>query len=374
MLSRVATLPTRGRPAEAPVRLALATLLQFMEGLTDRQAADAVRTRIDWKHLLCLALTDVGFDHTVLSEFRTRLLAHGAAGRLFEAILELARGRGLLKGGGRQRSDSTHVLGAMRSMSRLEVVGETLRHALNALATTAPDWLRAHTTPAWVDRYGLRASEFRLPKSEAGRRAWAVQTGVDGFALLALARTDGAPPDLRDAAALETLRQVWIQNFLLTEHGPEGPQVDWRANDQVPPSGRYIGSPYDAEARYATKGTTVWSGYKVHLTKIWAWFKKCQFQVTPGVNRAFTTTRISCFGCHPDLNHAPDDVIRGWTHLTLPCSNAREGARQCRPAFHPWAMLFGRSCVTPASRMLVWSARDSRVPLPLACCWTAPVP
>ena len=136
--------------AEAPVRLALATLLQFMEGLTDRQAADAVRTRIDWKYLLCLGLTEVGFDHTVLSEFRTRLLAHGAEDRLFEAILELARGRGLLKGGGRQRSDSTHVLGAMRAMSRLEVVGETLRHALNVLATTAPDWLRAHTTPAWV--------------------------------------------------------------------------------------------------------------------------------------------------------------------------------------------------------------------------------
>lgn len=259
--------PTRGRPAEAPVRLALATLLQFMEGLTDRQAADAVRTRIDWKYLLCLELTDVGFDHTVLSEFRTRLLAHGAEGRLFEAILELARERGLLKGGGRQRSDSTHVLGAMRAVSRLEVVGETLCHALNALATAAPDWLRAHTTPAWVDRYGLRASEFRLPKSEAGRRAWAVQTGVDGFALLALARSDDAPPALRDAAALETLRQVWIQNFLLTEHGPEGPQVDWRANDQVPPTGRYIGSPYDVEARYATKGATVWSGYKVHLTE-----------------------------------------------------------------------------------------------------------
>jgi transposase len=258
--------PVRGRPAEAPVRLALATLLQFMEGLTDRQAADAVRTRIDWKYLLCLELTDIGFDHTVLSEFRTRLLAYGAEGRLFEAILDLARGRGLLKSGGRQRSASTHVLAAMRTMSRLEVVGETLRSALNVLATTAPEWLRAHTTPTWVDRYGLRASEFRLPKNEAGRQAWAVKTGADGFTLLALATAEGAPPDLRDVAALEILRQVWIQNCLV-EHGLDGPQVAWRANDQVPPSGRYIGSPYDAEARYATKGATVWSGYKVHLTE-----------------------------------------------------------------------------------------------------------
>ncbi len=104
--------PARGQPAEAPVRLAVATLLQFMEGLTDRQAADAVRTRIDWKYVLCLELTDVGFDHSVLSEFRTRLLAHGAERRLFDAVLAVAQTRGLLKAGGRQRSDSTHVLGA----------------------------------------------------------------------------------------------------------------------------------------------------------------------------------------------------------------------------------------------------------------------
>ncbi len=258
--------PARGRPAEAPARLALATLLQFMEGLTDRQAADAVRTRIDWKYLLCLELTDVGFDHTVLSEFRTRLLAHGAESRLLDATLKLARERELLKGGGRQRSDSTHVLGAMRTMSRLEVVGETLRCALNALATVAPDWLRACTNPTWAERYELRASEFRLPKSQTGRRAWAVQTGVDGFTLLALATADGAPPVVRDAAAVETLRRVWVQNFLV-EHGPAGDRVEWRRNDQVPPSGRYIGSPYDVEARYASKGATVWSGYKVHLTE-----------------------------------------------------------------------------------------------------------
>lgn len=119
--------PARERPAEAPVVLALATLLQFMEGLTDRQAADAVRTRIDWKYLLCLELIDAGFDHTVLSEFRTRLLVRGAERRLFDAILDGARG--LLKSGGRQRSESTQVLGAMRSMSRLEVVGETLLYS-----------------------------------------------------------------------------------------------------------------------------------------------------------------------------------------------------------------------------------------------------
>lgn len=110
-----------GQPAESPVRLALVTLLQFWEGLTDRQAADAVRTRIDWKYLLCLELTDLGFHHTVLSEFRSRLLLHRAERRVFDAILAPAQERGLLKARNRQRSDSTHVLGAIRAMTRLEV-------------------------------------------------------------------------------------------------------------------------------------------------------------------------------------------------------------------------------------------------------------
>ncbi len=265
--------PARGKPAEAPVRLALATLLQFMEGMTDRQAAEAVRTRIGWTYLLCLELTDAGFDHTVLSEFRTRLLTHGAEQRLFDAVLALARARGMLKAGGRQRSDSTHALGAMRTMrtmKRMEGVMETLRHALNVLATTAPEWLRAHTTPAWVDRYGLRASEFRLPKGDARRQAWAVATGVDGMALLAAVVDEAAPLEIRQLPAVETLRQVWIQTFLL-EHGangsPAGARLVWRENDNIPPAGRYISSPYDTGVRYATKGSTVWTGYKVHLTE-----------------------------------------------------------------------------------------------------------
>jgi transposase len=254
--------PKEGQPAEAPARLALVTLLQFWEGLTDRQAADAVRTRIDWKYLLCLELTDLGFDHTVLSEFRTRLLNHGAERRVFDAVLAIAQTRGLLKAGGQQRSDSTHILGAVRAMTRLETVTETLRHALNILATHVPDWLRSHTTPDWVDRYGLRASEYRLPKSQAKRQAWTKQVGQDGQDLLTAVYRDATPADLRRLPALETLRQVWIQNFVMTDD-----QIGWRENDNTPPTGRYINSPYDTEARYATKRQIYWIGYKIHLTE-----------------------------------------------------------------------------------------------------------
>src|SRR5262249_21232886 len=133
-----ALFPTRGQPAEAPAHLALATVLQFAEGLSDRQAADAVRSRIDWKYVLGLDLTDPGFHHTVLSEFRTRLGTGKAEHLLLDTLLTLARTQGLLKTRGRQRTDSTHVLAAIHVLNRLERVGETLRAAPAILILTLP--------------------------------------------------------------------------------------------------------------------------------------------------------------------------------------------------------------------------------------------
>jgi transposase len=137
--------PRRGQPAEAPWRLALVTVMQYMEGLTDRQAAEAVRERIDWKYALSLELTDPGFDFSVLSEFRTRLVTGGAETHLLQALLELCKSRGWLKARGRQRTASTHVRASIRDLNRLECAGETLRHTLNVLAEVAPDWLLAET-------------------------------------------------------------------------------------------------------------------------------------------------------------------------------------------------------------------------------------
>ena len=120
----------RGRPAQAPWRLALVLVLQYVEGLTDRQAADAVRGRIDVMYALSLGLTDPGFDASVLSEFRARLIAGEASEQLLTAMLTLFKERGWLKGRGKQRTDSTHVLAKIRAINRLVCVGETLRHAL----------------------------------------------------------------------------------------------------------------------------------------------------------------------------------------------------------------------------------------------------
>src|SRR5579871_315478 len=169
--------PPQGHPAEAPWRLALVLVLQFVENLTDRQAADAVRSRIDWKYLLGLALTDPGFDYSILSEFRTRLLEGDAEYLLLEALLEHCQERRLLKARGRQRTDATHVLAAIRVLNRLECVGEALRHALNTLAVVAPDWLRTQVPAEWVDRYAHRLESYRLPSSPAERQAVALTIG-----------------------------------------------------------------------------------------------------------------------------------------------------------------------------------------------------
>src|SRR4249919_2856632 len=138
-----ALFPAWGQPSLPPWRLALVTIMQFRENLADRQAAAAVRARIDWKYLLSLELTDPGFDFSVLSEFRDRLLAGSAEALLLDKLLERCRAMGWLTARGQQRTDSTHVLAAIRVLNRLELVAETLRAALNALATVAPAWLQA---------------------------------------------------------------------------------------------------------------------------------------------------------------------------------------------------------------------------------------
>jgi transposase len=252
----------RGQPALAPWRLALATILQFAEGLSDRQAADAVRARLDWKYVLRLELDDAGFDASVLCEFRGRLVAGDAQWLLFETLLAWCQARQLLKARGQQRTDSTHVLAAVRALNRVEVVGETLRHALDSLAVAAPEWLRAHCLPAWGDRYARRVEDADLPKGQAAREAFAVLVGGDGHALLGALCAPDAPKWLREVPAVETLRRVWVQQYQL-----EDGAVRWRSADDIPPATVFIGSPYDMDAHYARKSTTSWVGYKVHLTE-----------------------------------------------------------------------------------------------------------
>jgi transposase len=145
----VALCSKEGTPGLPPWRLALITILQFHENLSDRQAAEAVRARIDWKYSLSLDLTEAGFDFSVLSEFRTRLVKGEAEEVLLDKLLECCCALGLVKARQQQRTDSTHVVAAVRLMNRVELVGETLRAALNDVAVHAPQWLRTVAPAEW---------------------------------------------------------------------------------------------------------------------------------------------------------------------------------------------------------------------------------
>ncbi|TQC37716.1 transposase, partial [Rhodococcus sp. WS4] len=160
----------RGKPGISPAQLAMVTVLQFAENLTDRQAAEAVRARIDWKYCLALELDDPGFDFTVLSQFRTRLLDHGLEELALDLLLATLQDKGLVAAGGKQRTDSTHVISAVRDLNRTELAGETVRAALEALAVAAPGWLAtAIDVSDWNTRYGRRVDSWRMPSSKTKR-------------------------------------------------------------------------------------------------------------------------------------------------------------------------------------------------------------
>jgi transposase len=254
--------PVEGQPAYAPWRLAVVTVLQYSENLTDRQAANAVRERIDWKYSLGLELSDAGFDYSLLSAFRTRLMEQQAETLLLDRLLEVCKQRGWLKEGGKQRTDSTHVLARVRSLSNLECVGETLRAALDDLAALAPEWLVKQITPDWFERYSHRVENYRLPKAESQRTALAQQIGADGLHLLATLEQADAPASGKELASVKVLRQVWQQYDELSEG-----KARWRAGPDKEDGEGVIRSPYDPEAQTGKKRETTWLGYKVHVTE-----------------------------------------------------------------------------------------------------------
>jgi IS5 family transposase len=224
----------------SPGALTLVSVLQYAEGLTDRQAADQVRGRMDWKFLLGLELDDPGFDFSVLSDFRARLIGHGLEDKVLDLVLERISGLGLLRASGRHRTDSTHILAAVRTLNRMEFAGETLRAALEALAAAAPAWLSPLVTADWARRYGTRIDSYRLPKGDNVRQEWAEQVGRDGFTILEAVYAPRAPAWLREVPAVLK---------------------------DLPPGRRRLSSPYDADARYGTKRGSGWCGYKTRLSE-----------------------------------------------------------------------------------------------------------
>ncbi len=263
----------RGKPGWSPGRLALVTVLQKVENLTDRQAADQVRENLSWKYALGLELADPGFDHTVLSEFRTRVVEHRLEERALDLLLTALVKEGLLAGGGKQRTDSTHIVAAVRDLNRLELAGESVRAALEALSAAAPDWVaQVIDVPSWSRRYAQRIDTWRLPTSKTKKDQLALDYARDGYALLGAVYAPASPAWLREVPAVQILRQVLVQNYTpaITAGGRE--VIKWRekeseGGDGLPPGHLRLSSPYDTDARWSAKRDTFWNGFKLHISE-----------------------------------------------------------------------------------------------------------
>lgn len=214
------------------------------------------------KYALSLELDDPGFDFSVLSEFRGRLVEGEAEHVLLDKLLEHFRAKGLLKAGGKQRSDATHILAQVRALNRSECITESLRAALNIVATVDPEWLRAWVPDAWFERYSLRVEESRLIKGKQARVDYLEQVGRDGFELLGRVYVASAHSYLAELPVVETLRNVWLHHFWLNEG-----RVTYREVKDLAPADQRINSPYDPEAGFGNKRSLTWTGYKVFISE-----------------------------------------------------------------------------------------------------------
>ncbi|WP_432040563.1 transposase [Streptomyces cucumeris] len=253
--------PRDGRPSLSPAQLATVCVLQFLLGLSDRQAAEEVRCRIDFKYALAMDLDDPGFHHSVLADFRDRLTEDGRADRLLDLALARLKEAGLVRERTTQRTDSTHVLAAVRDLTRLELVTEAVRAALEELAGTASHLLAGLVDEEWGRRYGR---PVRLGKNPTRPKTRILATGGDAVRLIEHLGQHG--PERLSGPRVQALRQIMVQNYYRDGAG----RLRWRTVEDggLPPSSVAVVSPYDPTARYARRGhITRWKGFVAHLTE-----------------------------------------------------------------------------------------------------------
>ena len=247
-----------GRPAVNAVVLAFITVFQFLEKLPDRAAARMAVMRLDWKYALRVAVNGEGFHYSDLCNFRKRLLLHGREGVVFERVVAYLRERGYVKAGGKQRTDSTHIVGQVIDLSRLEMVWETMRVALNALISSDAPWVLKWVPASFVQTYSVRRSDYQLRDAEV---APALQTaGEEGQWLVNQILSTGSPL-LKALPEVALLQRVLSEQYAPNDEG----QVQTRPAGQV--TGDVIASPHEPEARYGNKGNHEWIGYKLHVTE-----------------------------------------------------------------------------------------------------------
>lgn len=250
-----------GRGGINPVLLCFVLVLQFLDKLPDRRTAEMVKVRMDWKYALRQELNWPGFDYSSLCNFRKRLYAHGQEYLMFEQVLAYLSKSGYVQSK-RQRTDATHVLAAVERLSRLELVWETLRLALDALINADAKWVCRVLPVSFVKFNSQKRSEFRL--SPAQTKEALLAAGQDGFWLLSQIAQHGQAA-WQDLPEIITLSQVLSQQF---DQGDEDGESGLKAKANIDAKGDVITSPHEPSVRYSRKGKeTAWRGYKAQVTE-----------------------------------------------------------------------------------------------------------
>lgn len=251
--------PEEGKPGYSPVILSFVSVFQFVEKYPDRQAAEALRMRMDWKYALHLPLDYGGFDFSVLSEFRDRLIDHQAEVRVFDRLVEAFRTKGLIKERGKQRTDSLAMLTKVRHLSRLELVVESLRLAVDAALKANRAWCEVIIPPVWEEQYGERyvLGRHRPEEWDAYERT----VGNDGQWFLERLESEGAPAELKNLPEVQVLKTVWAQQFRV-----EAGQMVYQTVSNYD-GHTEIQTPHDPQARYSKKRDFEWIGGKLQVTE-----------------------------------------------------------------------------------------------------------
>ena len=249
----------KGRPPVSPVVLLVILILQYIEGLSDRAAASNLRFRLDWKIALGLELDYEGIHSTTLVYFRDRLLNNEQASYAFDRVLEHLKECGLVKKNSKQRIDSTHVIGEVRALSRIELFHETLRLFMEKVI------LFKFLMPISLqEKYEYYISPISTRGASDKQKAKFISEA--GLAMKAFTEWGGSCRDSVDIMALEsfqTLSTVFHQNF--HDKGLEESSVP----ELIPiATGKdHVCSPHEPEARYANKGGQGWLGYKMQVAE-----------------------------------------------------------------------------------------------------------
>jgi len=247
-----------GRPGVEPVVLLGVMILQFLERVPDRQAVELVKYHLGWKLALNLKLSEGGFHPTTLVYFRQRLIEHGKADLAMRAVLEALQKEGLVPKRSKQRLDSTHVLSAVRDLSALECVRESLRLALEELGAKLAESERPDFWELFWERYVQSALDYRAGQEVLKNKHH--QAGKDGQRLLQW--LEPMAPELRYGPKVELLREVFGQQYeiksaevqVVKEHAPG-----------------VVRNPHDQDAQWSAKGRGTqkksWVGYKVQVAE-----------------------------------------------------------------------------------------------------------